>query len=579
MTEPTPRAAELRARATAWLADDPDARTRAQTQALLDADDVPALEGCFGGRLAFGTAGLRGALGPGPNRMNEANVRRVAAGLGAYLLAGDHGAERGVVIGFDGRHGSLPFAQATARVLGGLGIPSYLFDGVVPTPQLAHALVQLGCAAGVMVTASHNPPQDNGYKVYWANGAQIVPPHDGGISDAIDTIDGLAGVAVPALDALQAQGLVRPVPPAVLEHYLAAVDALRIYDGPTDLRIVYTAMHGVGAALVDTVLRRHGYDDLHFVAEQRDPDPDFPTVSFPNPEEPGALDLSLALARKVDADILFANDPDADRLAVAVPDGQGGWRQLTGNQVGQLIAAELLASNDRPDRLVATTIVSSGMLAALAEAHGATCVETLTGFKWIANAALAWPGEFVMGYEEALGYSIGPVVRDKDGVSAPLIFADLAARAKAEGATVLDRLAALYRRMGLYATRQKSLTLPGAAGKARIDSLMAALRADPPAEIAGVAVARVRDILTGQARAANGTVTAIDLPKSNVLAFDLANGSRVLARPSGTEPKLKFYFEVRSTLGADEALAAGEARAEVALDALVADMSRIAGID
>ncbi|MCB9524505.1 MAG: phospho-sugar mutase [Myxococcales bacterium] len=570
---------ELRAHAQAWLADDPDPITRANTQALLDQDDVAGLQACFGERLAFGTAGLRGPLGPGPNRMNEALVRRVAAGLGDYLLAQPLDAKaRGVAIGFDGRHGSKKFAAATARVLAGLGIPSFLFDDVVPTPQLAHALVALNCAAGVMVTASHNPPQDNGYKVYWANGAQIIEPHDEGISACIDRYASLAQVATSALADLKAAGVVRPVPADVKAAYLKAVDGLRVYGGPTDLRIVYTAMHGVGAALVREVLTRNGYTDLHFVPEQAEPDADFPTVAFPNPEEPGALDLAMALAAKVGADVIVANDPDADRLAVAVPNGAGGWRQLTGNQVGQLIAAELLASNDRPDRLVATTIVSSGMLGQLAKAHGATCVETLTGFKWIANAALAWPGEFVMGYEEALGYSVGPVVRDKDGVSATLILADIAARAKAEGATLLDRVADLYRRMGLYATRQKSLTLPGSEGKARIEAIMDGLRREPPKVLAGVAVAQIRDILTGEARSADGAVTPIDLPSSNVLAFDLANGSRVLARPSGTEPKIKFYFEVRSTLGAGEALAAGEARAGTELDALQADFLAQAGV-
>jgi phosphomannomutase len=571
---------EIRATAHAWMADDPDPITRANTQAMLENDDYPALYAAFGGRLAFGTAGLRGPIGPGPNGMNEAHVRRVAAGLGAYLLQSKvHAETRGVIIGYDGRHGSRKFAEATARVLGGLGISSHLFDRVCSTPELAHAVVDLTACAGVMVTASHNPPKDNGYKVYWGNGAQIIPPHDTGISACIDEVRGLASVNTPKLAGLIAEGTVKPMPEATWQRYLTAVDGLRVWEGATDLRIVYTAMHGVGRMAVETVLHRHGYTDLHLVAEQAEPDADFPTVAFPNPEEPGALDLSYALANTVGADIIMANDPDADRLAVAVPTPEGGWRQLTGNQVGVLFADELLRSNDRPGRMVATTIVSSGQLAVLAKHYGAEYTETLTGFKWIANAAIAWPGEFVMGYEEALGYSIGPVVRDKDGVSAPLVFADLAARCKAEGITVLERLAGLYRQFGLYASRQKSLKLPGDAGAAQILAIMKALRANPPSAVAGIAVAQVRDIQTGIARTADGTETPIDLPPSNVLAFDLVNGSRILARPSGTEPKIKFYFEVRTSLGADQALSDGEAVAEAALDALETDFSAQAGVE
>jgi phosphomannomutase len=560
---------DLRSFVRRWIDEDPDPVTRAAGEALLAAGDERALADHFGARLEFGTAGLRGELGPGPNRMNRAIVRRVTAGLAEYLLTHVRdAAARGVVIGFDGRHGSRPFAEDAAAVLAGRGLVVHLFDEVVPTPFLAHTVGHLGAAAGVMVTASHNPPRDNGYKVFWENGAQIVPPHDAGIAAAVDAVGALAGVPVPG----RPHANVRPVPDGAEAAYLAEVAALRVHR-ETGVRVVYTPMHGVGRRLCEKVLRAAGHTDLHVVPEQADPDPDFPTVKFPNPEEPGALDLALALARAVDADLLIANDPDGDRLAVAIPDGQGGWRALDGNQVGALLAEDLLAhGTGGPERLVATTIVSSRLLSRIAAAHGVGYGETLTGFKWIANLALARPDRrFVMGYEEALGYTVGDVVRDKDGLSAAQAFCDLAAWCKARGEAVRDRLAALYRQHGLHLTRQKSVTLPGAEGAGRIRAIMAGLRAAPPQEMGGVAVARLTDYREGTARElAGGAAAAIDLPRSDVLAFDLAGGGRVLARPSGTEPKIKFYFEVREPVAAGEALETAEARARLVLDRIEA---------
>ncbi len=550
----------LRTRAAAWIAQDPDPLTQAAGQALLEGEDPEALRAHFGGRLAFGTAGMRGPLGPGPQRMNRALVRRVTAGLGDYLLRETpEAAQRGVVIGFDARHGSRDFASDAARVLLDRGLRVWLYDEIVPTPQLAHAVAWLGCAGGIMVTASHNPPADNGYKVYWGNGAQIIAPHDAGISACVDAIEQTPGISDATPEA---------VPEAALADYLTAVDGLRVYQASTPLRVVYTAMHGVGTALVERVLHRHGYTDLHKVVEQCDPDPDFPTVSFPNPEEPGALDLALSLAESVKADLVLANDPDADRLSVSVP-FEGGYRTLTGNQVGVLLADELLRAGEGADRLVATTVVSSTLLRSLAEHYGVGYAETLTGFKWIANAALAHEaegGRFVMGYEEALGYSIGPVVRDKDGVSAALVFCDLAAACKARGSSVMERLLEIYRRHGVYGSRQRSLVLPGEAGAARIGRIMDGLRGAPPQVVAGARVERVEDYLPG-AR----------LPPSNVLAFELEGGARILARPSGTEPKVKFYFEVVVPLEGD--LAQAEASAQARIDALCADFLSLAGAE
>lgn len=560
--------------AQAWLALDPDPETRAATRRLLEEGDDQGLRSCFGQRLQFGTAGIRGALGPGPGRMNRALVRRVSAGLAAYLLhTVPDATERGVVVGFDGRHGSRAFAADTAAVLGAAGVPVFLHDELVPTPVLAHSLLHLGAAAGVMVTASHNPAADNGYKVYWGNGAQIVPPHDRGISEAIDAVDPAALLELPELELLRGDGLVRAVPASAWQDYLAQVLALRVHRS-TGAVAVYTAMHGVGYQSLRRVLEAAGHTSVHAVAEQREPHPDFPTVAYPNPEEPGALDLAMARAAELGADLIVAHDPDADRLAVALPAGDGTWRRLTGNEVGLLLASDLLEHGDHGERkLVATTIVSTAMLADVAAAHGAELAETLTGFKWIADAAIAFEGDFVFGFEEALGYSAGPVVRDKDGVSAALLFLDLASWCKERGTTVAAHLEALYRRHGASASRQHSLKLPGLEGKARIGELMAALRAHPPESLGGFAVLRVRDILAGEAHdLRTGARQPIDLPRSNVLAFDLEAGHRVLARPSGTEPKLKFYFEARAELDEGEALAEAMARAEATMDALQAEL-------
>ena len=559
--------------AKAWLAQDPDPVTRAATQRLIANGDEDALHEHFGARLQFGTAGMRGALGPGSNRMNQVLVRRATAGLGAYVRSQTDNLV--AVVGFDGRHGSRPFAADTASVLASTGFVVYLFDDVIPTPGLAHAVTVLKAATGVMVTASHNPPADNGYKVYWDNGAQIIPPHDKGISAAIDAV---STVEVPNLDELRVQGRVLPIPGWVASDYLERALALRVHK-ETGVRAVYTAMHGVGWEMLNTVLQAAGHTDIHPVPEQRDPDPDFPTVAFPNPEEPGALDLAMELARKVEADLIVANDPDADRLAVAVFDGQE-WRQLTGNQIGVLLAEDLLVYGEQhPRRLVSTTIVSSSMLSHIATAHNAHYAEVLTGFKWIANKAIAHDGPFVIGYEEALGYSIGSLVRDKDGISAALVFLDLATWCKARGKTIFSHLIDLYRKYGYFENSQISSVFRGSAGAKKIAEMMDGFRQDPPTEIAGHAVHRIRDVQTGKWHdLTTGGTGVVDLPVSNVLAFDLDGGCRVLLRPSGTEPKIKFYFEAREAFNGDDSLAAVEIRAKAKVQTMIDDIRARAGI-
>ena len=551
-----------RERAAAWLEEDPDPATADELRKLLDACDkgdgaaLKDLNERFEGSLEFGTAGLRGILGAGPQRMNRVLVRKVSAGLGAYLLATVPEAKRlGVLIGHDARRNSRVFSEDTARVLGGLGIKTFLAHRPWPTPTTAWAVVDKRACAGVMVTASHNPPAYNGYKVYWGNGAQIVPPHDVGIAAAIEKIGRSDQLAMPELDELRRNGLVIDLDESLHDEYLEKVVALRAspaVDGK-GLVIAYTPLHGVGALSVERVLERGGFANVHTEKSQREPDAEFPTVAFPNPEEKGAMDRVLALAAEVSADLVLANDPDADRLCAALPDG-AGYSLLTGDQVGALLADYLLTVGPKDKRMVATTIVSSQLLGFLAQQEGADYRETLTGFKWIGNAAMDYErvhaGRFVMGYEEALGYSVGPLVRDKDGVSAALIFAELVAWNRARGKTTLDHLDDIYRKVGLFVTEQVSITKPGAEGIAEIRAAMTRFRGDPPKQLAGHAIEAVVDLAKGEG----------GLPPSDVLVFKLAGGRRVIMRPSGTEPKLKSYYEVRIAVGASETIADARTR-------------------
>jgi phosphomannomutase len=532
--------AELTQQARAWIADDPSPADRTELDDLLEAAGQPGAAGQaalaeladrFAGRLEFGTAGLRGAMGAGPNRMNRAVVRGATMGLARWLHERwPAAAQAGVVLGWDARHRSAEFAEEAACALTGAGIPVHLLPGRSPTPLLAFAVRHLSAGAGVMITASHNPPADNGYKLYLGDGAQIVPPVDAQIEAAIRQVGPLSAVPLGPLDG----PLVTRHGAEIAEAYLAAVLAATPPPGAArDLTLVYTPLHGVAGSLMLQAIERAGYPAPHVVAAQAEPDPGFPTVSFPNPEEPGALDLALAEAGRLGADLVLASDPDGDRLAVAVPDPASGdgWRPLTGDQVGSLLGAFLVdvtAGDPAPERrLVASTVVSSVMLASIAAAAGVKYAETLTGFKWIVRAADDQPDiRFVFGYEEALGYAVGDVVRDKDGISAALALLSLASRARAAGQGLLDRWDALEAAHGVHLRAQ--LTVPTRAP----GEIMAGLRAAPPAELAGQPVLDVADLAGGG-----------PLPPSDVLIFRLL-GSRVVVRPSGTEPKLKCYLEV-----------------------------------
>lgn len=565
--------------AAAWADADPDTQTIDEVRALITKQDWKELEDRFGASLEFGTAGLRGTLGGGTNRMNRAVIRRTTAGLARYLKATvPDVVKRGVVVGRDGRRMSLEFAQEAAQVLAAEGVPAHVFKGLSPTPVTAFALSRLNAAAAVMVTASHNPPEYNGYKVYWGNGAQIVPPHDGGIAKAIDAVGSAKDVGLMSEADARGRGLWLDVPDTLEQEYLDAILALRPVKEAGDLSIVYTAMHGVGGHWVVAALKAAGFTKVTPVAQQQEPDGAFPTVRFPNPEEKGAMDLSLALAEQVKADVVLANDPDADRLAVMARDDAGQLKMLSGNEFGVLLGHFMLTQQAVTKPLVITTIVSSTQLKAIAAAKGARFEETLTGFKWIANRALELQPEgfrFVMGYEEAIGYTVGELVRDKDGVGSALVAADMAQWCKARGKTLFGYLEEVQREHGLFVGSQFNATLPGTSGAAQIRALMEAFRANPITSVGKANIEAALDY-SAQTRVEGEQITRLTLPKSNVLAWELAGGHRVTLRPSGTEPKIKVYFEWRETMVAGEPMQTARARALTSLSTLERDFLALA---
>ncbi|GHG44563.1 phosphomannomutase [Flavimobilis marinus] len=582
----------LRERVATWIADDPDPVTRAELQTLLDIDlEDPAaplaqdaLADAFSGLLQFGTAGLRGRMAGGPNRMNRAVVIRAAAGLAAFLLEARAGQRPSVAIGYDARYNSQTFARDTAAVMTAAGVDAHLLPRALPTPVLAFAVRDLGTDAGVMVTASHNPPEDNGYKVYLGGqvvtdsgrGAQIVPPYDADIARHIGAVRAVADVP-------RAESGWTVLGDDVAERYRASVIDLAVVADPTtprDLKVVYTPLHGVGGETIMTVLGAAGYTDVLPVEAQMQPDPDFPTVSFPNPEEPGAIDLALAYAIETEADLVVANDPDADRCALAVRDphaeyhpgpssaGHTGWRMLHGDEVGALLGAAVAqrAQGTTPadGARMANSIVSSRLLSKIAAAHGYAHSATLTGFKWISRE----PG-LVFGYEEALGYCVDPIhVRDKDGISAALLLVQLADQLKAQGRSIVDALDDLAREHGLYVSDQLSARFTDLE---QIPSTMARLRSAPPATLGGSPVVSVVDLAEG----------ADGLPPTDGLRLIAADDTRVIVRPSGTEPKVKCYLEVVAPVAADasfEDLGTARRAAREKLDAIRDELRTALGL-
>ncbi|QQX78885.1 phospho-sugar mutase [Shewanella sp. KX20019] len=561
---------QLKFRVQHWLNNDPDPLMREELQALVDAGDEQALISRFAGRLAFGTAGLRGVVGAGPTRMNRLVVQQTSAGLGAYLKSQVSDiATRGVVIGYDGRHDSQQFAEDAAAVLCGLGIKVYLTKRIAATPLVAFGVLHLDAAAGIVVTASHNPPQYNGYKVYWGNGAQIIPPHDSGIAACIEKAAN-EQITLTSLDGALITGKLQVLSDDFYQSYRDGVrqsPVLQNHTEPEQVSLAYTAMHGVGNEMALDVLKDAGFSKVYSVAAQAQPDGDFPTVNFPNPEEKGAMDLVIAEARKHNAMLACANDPDADRFAVAVRTLDGDYQMLTGDQVGVLFGHYLLSHAPDNQRFTCTTIVSSSLLSKVAASLEATCRTTLTGFKWLTNVGMSEQtdnNQFLFAYEEALGYTLGTMVWDKDGLSALVGFAQLTAELASQGQTIWDRLEAIYQQHGFHLNSQVSIAL-----QPTTPNIGAYLRDNPPQSIAGHKIVSTDDISLGKRFFADGGEEDISLPASDVLIYRLENNSRVIVRPSGTEPKIKCYYEVVETMNENDTLASAQRRAQANMDAFI----------
>jgi phosphomannomutase len=580
-----------------FLAEDPDPETRAELEPLIrsaEAGDESArreLQDRFAAPLEFGTAGLRGKVEAGLARMNRLVVTKATWGLGAHLLdeaarGGPDPRERGVALAFDGRHSSRAFAEDAAAVLAGLRIPVHLFPDPVPTPLLSFSVPHIGAAAGVMVTASHNPPQDNGYKVYLGSGGQIVPPLDARIASRIAAAPRREAIALPTPADAAADGLrllVDVRDSAVAEAYLDGLAGLAMHREPAPLRLAYTPLHGVGHRLAVRALARAGFLGVAVAPSQADPDGAFRTVAFPNPEEPGAMDRVLRVATETQAELVLANDPDADRLAAAVPAASGrGYRMLSGNEIGVLLADDAMEHAETGGRrkLVVTTVVSSSLLSRMARDRGVAYRETLTGFKWIADEAIRAEKEglaFVCGYEEALGYTVGTLVRDKDGIGAALRLAELARFLKLRGSSLTGRLDEILVAHGLSHQVQWSVTLPGAEGRQRIDQAMARLRSHPLARIGESPIVRVLDADAGE-EVVRGERRPSGLPRSDVVAFQSEDGARITVRPSGTEPKIKFYVELVGQARERDEVAPARARLEARGLALKRDLMRELGL-
>ena len=521
---------ELRAEINAWILDDPDPQTAQQLRDLLLANNEIELNKYFSGFLQFGTAGLRGPLGPGPSSMNRAVVGRTAAGLSNYMKARGL---KNIVIGRDARHGSEDFTRDTAEIMSGAGMEVFVLPRPLPTPVLAFAITELGVDVGVMVTASHNPREDNGYKVYLGGtvdgidyrASQIIPPTDSQISHEIALITSL--VTQPRSDKWTV------LDDSIVERYVARTAALATKPG--DLKIVYTALHGVGTETLERVFQAAGFSSPILVQAQAQPDPDFPTLAFPNPEEPGAIDLALERALQVGADLVIANDPDADRCAAAVLDPIRGWRMLRGDELGALLG-EYIAAHANGGGILANSIVSSSILKKIAVHHKMEFRETLTGFKWLAKIK-----GLTFGYEEALGYCVDSrAVNDKDGISAALMLAQIATDLKAEGRTILNFLDEIWRRHGFHGTEQISIRV---SDLTRVATLLEGLRSDPPTEIAGRKIKSIDDLM----RPKDG------LPPTDGIRIWLDDDIRIIIRPSGTEAKVKCYVEVIRHEGASTA--------------------------
>ena len=538
-----------------WLANDYfDEETKQELEAI--ADNEEEIEERFYTDLDFGTGGMRGIIGAGTNRVNKYTIRKATQGLANYILEnGDK--SKGVAISHDNRRQSRQFATEAALVLAANGIKAYLFDDLRPTPELSYAVRELETTAGIMVTASHNPPEYNGYKVYWDDGAQIVAPHDEGIINKVNQISSFDEVKTMAKDKAKEEGLFEIIDSALDDQYIKTLKDLSlneesIKEVAEELDIVYTPLHGAGNVLVQRILDELGFQNIHVVPEQEKPDEDFSTVEYPNPEEPDVFELGLELANQEDAELIMANDPDADRVGIAVRDENNEWTFLDGNQVGILLTEYIVNSLEEvPDNAtIIKTIVTTEMINPIAEKYDLDVMNTLTGFKYIGEKikefkAGKYDKEYIFGFEESYGYLYGTHARDKDAVVATMLIAEMAAHYKAQGSSIYEELMRMYEEYGYYKSDLEAIRMPGKSGQEKINAMLADLRENSPQEINGQEVVVKKDYLVGKSYdLQTGEESELDLPESNVLQFELADKTLVTARPSGTEPKIKFYFSV-----------------------------------
>jgi phosphoglucomutase len=585
--------ASIGARIQDWLNDPAIAAAdKDEIRALVETGDERELSDRFYREMEFGTGGIRGIIGAGPNRLNVYTVGAAAQGLAAYVCRQGEAAKRaGVAVAFDCRRMSDAFARRVASVCAANGVRAYLFDAPAPTPELSFAIRHLGCTAGVVITASHNPPEYNGFKAYWSDGGQVVPPHDAAIIEAVRGVGAYANVRAMDPAAAESRGLIRIIGREVDEAFLARVDESCLVPEAcraqgAKMRIIYSALHGTGSRLIPEALRRRGFDKVFEVAAQASPDGEFSTVRSPNPEEGAALSMAIELAKEKEADLVIATDPDADRVGIAVRMSHGEYRLVTGNQIGalicQFVCQQLTQVSRFPaDGAVLSTIVSSDLMKTIARSYGATVIETLTGFKWIAaevrrfeeaRAAGRPSHTYLFGAEESYGYMPATFVRDKDAVTAAAFIADAAAVAAQSGRTLLDELERLYATHGYHEEGARSNTMPGADGAARITEIMTSLRRDPPEAMGGLAVETMADLQTGEVRRRAGgqIVGRYELSAADVLVFTLEDQTKVIARPSGTEPKIKYYILAKEP-GDDPA--AARRRAAQKIDAIAADLN------
>lgn len=560
-----------------WLEGPYDEQTKDGIRKMQQ-ENPEELKDAFYRTLEFGTGGLRGIMGIGTNRINRYTIGVATQGFANYLHKTIQG-DISVAIAHDSRNHSREFAEITAHVMAANGIRVYLFESLRPTPELSFAIRHLHCQGGVVCTASHNPREYNGYKAYWSDGGQLVPPHDKNVMAEVSRVSSIEEVKWEGHDEL-----ITLIGEELDQAYLDMVAGLSVNPDAIrrqhDLKIVYTPIHGTGIVLVPRILERFGFTNLHIVQEQANPDGDFPTVVYPNPEEPEAMSLGLQQAEKLDADLLLGTDPDADRVAVGVRNHQGRWVLLNGNQTAVLLFNYLVGTRkarglSRPDDFICKTIVTSDLIDAFAAKEEITCINVLTGFKWIAEKIRENEGRlhFICGGEESYGYMIGDRTRDKDAISAVALICEMAAAAKDQGKSLFDELLSIYCTYGCYQERLKSITKKGIQGSEEIAAMMQKFREHPPASINGVRVTAIADYQAGVSRdLATGKSSQIDLPKSNVLQFWLADGSKVSARPSGTEPKIKFYFSVHAPMATPADYDEVHAMLSRRIDGIVADL-------